>query len=887
MGKCLICGESAPTISDGLGVCSRCIREAPEKALAITRQMHAKSRAGFGLPLDPPRDAEGLPCEVCANNCLIGLGKSGFCGLVWNVGGRLIRYGGTADKGILEWYYDPLPTNCVSWWFCPGCTGSGYPRYAHRPEAERGHSNLAVFYGACLPGFEKIFAVISGKPRIIAMGELVEHVLGSNPNITNLSQFTIAKSDLPIKVAVLDEEYNIKYAPLKRVSKRVFRGQMLKISLETGRTLYVTPDHPLLILQKSGFETIAAEMLRVGDYVPIVKHLPSLQTEIDNINLIDVFTKKGFEDKIMVHGAKQLLYGRRHLVKQLKVEKHLIDNWKRSDSLPLWVFNALSDGKSIPSKQKIGSKYSERKNLIKAILPMSRALARLLGYYLSEGCCSYGRIAFDVAWSEGDIADEIQSLLQQVFNVSSKREVKKWKGKESALRIDVRNRTLELIFKEVFGAGENCYNKCVPWFCYTWDEKCISELIDAYLIGDGHVRQSTSNHKNRESLIVLANTASQDLALGVNLLLSRLGVQVCLRPPTDSRNTYLISLQGGRNLQNLFKKTPGLFIRRSICKAPKSDPQALVPIFELYPSFLLQNLSSRVRYERSSLRKIKELSSSSALLNKLIEGDVHPIRVRKIESVPYEGYVYDLEVDSPTPSYATFTLASGVMIHNCSYDCLFCQNWRYRNLSVLHKPVLSAEALASKVDDKRVSCICFFGGDPSPQMPHSLEVSRIALEKVKAEKRILRICWETNGYMNPRLAERAAEYALESGGNIKFDLKAWGENLNIALCGVSNKPTLANFKMIGEKFYKKRSELPVLSASTLLVPGYVDVQEVENIAKFVSEIDRNIPYTLLAFYSCYVMYDLPTTNRKQAVNCQNAAKKHLENVRIGNVHLLS
>jgi pyruvate formate lyase activating enzyme len=199
---------------------------------------------------------------------------------------------------------------------------------------------------------------------------------------------------------------------------------------------------------------------------------------------------------------------------------------------------------------------------------------------------------------------------------------------------------------------------------------------------------------------------------------------------------------------------------------------------------------------------------------------------------------------------------------------------------------MSAEALANKVD-KHVSCICYFGGDPSPQMPHSLEVSRIALEKAKTEKRILRVCWETNGYMNSELAEKAAEYALESGGNIKFDLKTWNEELNIALCGVSNKPTLENFKMIAEKFYKQRPELPVLSASTLLIPGYIDVEEVENIAEFISEIDPNIPYTLLAFYPCYVMNDLPTTSRKQALECKKAAEKHLKNTRVGNMHLLS
>lgn len=171
-------------------------------------------------------------------------------------------------------------------------------------------------------------------------------------------------------------------------------------------------------------------------------------------------------------------------------------------------------------------------------------------------------------------------------------------------------------------------------------------------------------------------------------------------------------------------------------------------------------------------------------------------------------------------------------------------------------------------------------------MPHSLEVSRLAMAKAGAENRILRVCWETNGFMNPALAEKAVQYALETGGNIKFDLKTWSEDLSIALCGVSNKASLANFKMIGDKFFEKRQGLPVLTASTLLVPGYVDDSEVEGIARFISEVNPDIPYTLLAFYPCYVMNDLPTTTRKQAEECQRVAQRYLRNTRIGNLHLL-
>ncbi|MEM3506830.1 MAG: radical SAM protein [Candidatus Bathyarchaeia archaeon] len=246
----------------------------------------------------------------------------------------------------------------------------------------------------------------------------------------------------------------------------------------------------------------------------------------------------------------------------------------------------------------------------------------------------------------------------------------------------------------------------------------------------------------------------------------------------------------------------------------------------------------------------------------------------------YPKYSYNLS----GPEYGYKNLA--VFYGACSYDCLFCQNWHYRVLSKELKPSLSAKELAEKVDSK-TSCICYFGGDPSPQIPHALITSEIALKKAENEKRILRICWETNGYMKENLAEKAAEISLKSGGILKFDLKFWNENLSKVLCGVSNKPSFENFKNIGKKFFKKRKEIPILTASTLLIPGYIDEEEVKGIASFIADIDTSIPYSLLAYYPHYVLNDLPLTSKKFAYECLSIAKKEgVENVRLGNIHLL-
>ena len=219
----------------------------------------------------------------------------------------------------------------------------------------------------------------------------------------------------------------------------------------------------------------------------------------------------------------------------------------------------------------------------------------------------------------------------------------------------------------------------------------------------------------------------------------------------------------------------------------------------------------------------------------------------------------------------------------CSFNCLFCQNWTFKELTRNLSPLKSAKEIIDSISEK-VSCVCFFGGDPAPQIMHAIEVAKIGREKF--ENKILRFCLETNGSENPNLLKKFAEHAFHSGGTIKFDLKFWNEELNLAICGVSNKQTYKNFELLIE-FYKERKEVPFLHASTLLIPGYIDKEEVYSIAKFVANLDETIPYSLLAFYPCFIMNDLPTTSWKQANECYEAAKKAgLKNVRIGNIHLL-
>ena len=231
------------------------------------------------------------------------------------------------------------------------------------------------------------------------------------------------------------------------------------------------------------------------------------------------------------------------------------------------------------------------------------------------------------------------------------------------------------------------------------------------------------------------------------------------------------------------------------------------------------------------------------------------------------------------PEHGFFNLA--VFYEACTFDCLFCQNWHYRERSMTGD-THTAEELAASVTSS-TSCICFFGGDPTCQLPHAIAAAKLA--RRQNSEQILRVCWETNGSMGPELLDEMLNLSLESGGCVKFDLKAMDENIHKALCGVSNRRTLANFAHAAGRI-SQRPPVPLLIASTLLVPGYIDAEEVKAIASFIADLDLNIPYVLLGFHGDFLMTDLPPTSWKQAETCLEAVKAAgLKRVRLGNIHI--
>ncbi|HET7089844.1 MAG TPA: hypothetical protein VFL17_14500 [Anaerolineae bacterium] len=98
-GSCSLCEGVSLPVSSALALCAHCLRERFAEVKSRVQAVHLAARAEFGLPGQPPRHLSGVRCMLCANECVIGEGERGYCGLRTVREGRLVHLAGTPARG--------------------------------------------------------------------------------------------------------------------------------------------------------------------------------------------------------------------------------------------------------------------------------------------------------------------------------------------------------------------------------------------------------------------------------------------------------------------------------------------------------------------------------------------------------------------------------------------------------------------------------------------------------------------------------------------------------------------------------------------------------------------------------------------------------------------
>lgn len=200
------------------------------------------------------------------------------------------------------------------------------------------------------------------------------------------------------------------------------------------------------------------------------------------------------------------------------------------------------------------------------------------------------------------------------------------------------------------------------------------------------------------------------------------------------------------------------------------------------------------------------------------------------------------------PGSLTYSIATP----GCNFSCQHCQNSSisqvsdgfFTGLSSGRKPIdRSPDEVVTRAIEHGCKSISYTYVEPTIFFEYALDCARLGAEKGLGN------IFVSNGYMSEQALMNLAPFLTA----INIDLKSWSDNFYKKVCGARVAPVLANIK--------KCVELGIwLEVTTLLIPGLNDSsEELQEIATFLAELDRNIPWHVTAFYPSYKMGSIPPT----------------------------
>lgn len=167
--------------------------------------------------------------------------------------------------------------------------------------------------------------------------------------------------------------------------------------------------------------------------------------------------------------------------------------------------------------------------------------------------------------------------------------------------------------------------------------------------------------------------------------------------------------------------------------------------------------------------------------------------------------------------------------------------------------------------------ISFTGGDLACQPEFYAEATRL----IKELKRGLWVLFETNGHgLTPGNLDLLGEAGMDS---FWLDIKAHDDGVHRRLTGSSNERVLGLPSEMVERGF-------TIEVTTVHIPGWVEADQIGEIAESLAQVDPDIPYGIIAFFPEHELRDVPSPDYHQMIEAFEASRDAgLRNVRLGNL----
>ncbi|NJE62406.1 DEAD/DEAH box helicase [Thermococcus sp. 21S7] len=349
----------------------------------------------------------------------------------------------------------------------------------------------------CVPGHSKLFTS-KGIMRIDSVGD-GERIVGIEDSKGRLVRF--------------EGTHRIKY-----------NSTGVKLRTRLGFEVEATREHKFLTIKDGKLTWIEAEKLKPGDYVGVLRRLPSPDEEVSIFEILPDSAylhlrieflrelKKNIRAKFgsIKEFTRRLNMSESHLSKQLRGEYPF--GWSKLKLILSEVGMTIEENDV--------EKITSDKNSYELPKKFTPGLARLLGFWLADGSWKGGTIT--LFSSDLKMLKRYAELVKEEFGIEGSIR----KQNESTYSLELSFNVLLHIFKELVGEdGKKSTNGRFPEILYRLPREHKIQFLSGYFDGDGYLEIKEGRRVYSAGFV----TFNSEFAEGMRNLLLQLGIVASIR----------------------------------------------------------------------------------------------------------------------------------------------------------------------------------------------------------------------------------------------------------------------------------------------------------------------------------------------------------------------
>ncbi len=515
----------------------------------------------------------------------------------------------------------------------------------------------------------------SGLTQRVKIGEFIDSMMRESDQIISDGDSEELEVHGIKTFSVNAESNKVEIKDIKKLIRHPIEEDLYEIATREGKKVRATKSHSLFTFKNGKIVSIPTKELEIGDFIVAIKNMDS-DYGVEDINLLERAVKLNMIKEISItHIKGTSIYDLTYKMKNG-------NDYRFRDAIPLDVLLEHINYKDILNLPlKIRARAGKNKFEMPIKQKMTPELARLLGYFDSEGCkwmkggC---KATYEVclAQENEDVLKDMVYCVNSVFDIN----LSPVRYRNNTNKIRLYGKSFFNIFR-LLGCDGNHLTKSTSDLILSGSRITVAKYLKAFFAGDGYV------HLSGEGMCYV--TTSENLADSISFLLSRRGIQsrILEVEPVERRRmkskVFIIGIYGRSNTGR-FSEEIGFvkdFHKNQAARlSPKVNESSTT--FESVPkelidwsSFIAGVSDVGKRYTGvyhtktitlAQVSRIKEHKSNPYLeeIYSFLTSDISLSQIVSIEKVaPTTQFVYDISVEGNENFVGGF---GQILLHNSS-----------------------------------------------------------------------------------------------------------------------------------------------------------------------------------------------------------------------------